>query len=138
MRRLFLIAILFAGPLSAADFKPYPDAAISAEQWQQYFDTVWLEFADTMQELPDANLVVFQDESTSTWYAFTTANNPAHPAWVTRRIVQQDGALAMEQVGYFAGDEEPFADLFDAYSDISDEMREQFEAQQAADATADE
>lgn len=138
MPRLFLVAILLAGPLPAAEYQPYPDAAITAEQWQAYFDTVWLEFADTMQELPDVNLVVFQDESTSTWYAFTTGDNPAHPAWVTRRVVERDGELAMEQIGYFAGDEAPFADLFDAYSDITDEMREQFESQQEAEVSDDE
>ena len=57
---------------------------------------------------------------------------------VTRRVVEQDGELAMEQLGYFAGDEAPFADLFDAYSDITDEMREQFESQQEAEVSDDE
>ena len=40
MPRLFLIAILLAGPLPAAEYQPYPDAAITVEQWQAYFDTV--------------------------------------------------------------------------------------------------
>jgi hypothetical protein len=46
---------------------------------------------------------------------------------VTRKVVEQDGAISVEQIGYFAGEEAPFADLFDAFSDLSDEMRKEFE-----------
>lgn len=127
MRRILWLAILLSGPLSAAVYAPYPEAEITVEQWQEYFDIVMLELADTLQAMPELNLVLFHDESTSTYYAFTTADNPAHPAWVTRRFVEQDDAIAVEQIGFFAGDEGPFADLFDAYADITDELREEFE-----------
>ena len=126
-RKLAVLAALLSGQLFAAAYMPYPDAAITVEQWQQYFDSVRLEFADTMQQEPDVNLVLFHDESTSTYYAFTTPGNPAHPAWVTRRLVEQDGEIAVEQLGYYAGDEAPFADLFDAFADLSDELRQEFE-----------
>ncbi|MDA0705775.1 MAG: hypothetical protein O2907_05375 [Proteobacteria bacterium] len=126
MRKILLILLLLSAPLPAAEFRPYPEAAISIEQWQTYFDAVRLEFGETMQEEPEVNLVLFHDESTATYYAFTIPANPAHPAWVTRRVVEQDGEVAVEQTGYFAGDEAPFADLFDAFSDLSDELGEEF------------
>jgi len=129
MRSLLLLIILLSGPLCAAVYAPYPDARITLEQWQQYFDSVSLELAATRQEVAELNLVLFHDESTSTYYAFTTADNPAHPAWVTRRFIERDGTIAVEQVGYFAGEEGPFADLFDAYADITDELREEFEVE---------
>jgi hypothetical protein len=125
-----LLAVLLTGPLPAADYQPYPDAGISAEQWQDYFDIVLLEFADTMQEVADVKMVVFDDASTSTWYAFTLPDNPAHPAWITRRIIAQDGAFYIEQIGYFAGDEAAFADLYDAYAELADEVRQQLESAQ--------
>ncbi|MDH4124056.1 MAG: hypothetical protein OEW64_09815 [Gammaproteobacteria bacterium] len=126
-RKLSVLAALLSGALLAADYQPYEDARITVEQWQAYFDTVLLEFADTMQEEADVNLVLFHDESTSTYFAFTTTANPAHPAWVTRRVIEQDGEIAVEQIGYFAGDEASFADLFDAISDLSAEMQKEFQ-----------
>ena len=128
VQRLLLLALLCCGPLLAAAYRPYPDANISAEQWQEYFDIVQNEFGDTAQELPDVDLLLFHDAATMTFYAFTKAGNPAHPAWITRRIVEQDGEIAVEQIGYFAGDEAAFADLFDAYADITDELRDEFES----------
>lgn len=125
-KRLVLVA-LFSTRLFAADYMPYEDANITVEQWQSYFDAVRLELADTMQEAPEVNLVLFHDETTSTYYAFTTAASPAHPAWVTRRVIEQDGEIAVEQIGYFAGDEASFADLFDAFSDLSAEMQKEFQ-----------
>jgi len=123
---LVLVALLSA-QLFAADYKPYEDANITVEQWQAYFDAVRLEFAATMRETPEVDLVLFHDDSTATYYAFTTPDNPAHPAWVTRRVIEQDGDIAVEQIGYFAGDEASFADLFDAFSDLSAEMQKEFQ-----------
>ena len=129
MRSFLLLVILLSSQLFAAVYAPYPEARITVEQWQAYFDTVLLELADTKQDIAELNLVLFHDAATATYYAFTTARNPAHPAWVTRRFVEQDGAIAVEQIGYFAGDEGPFADLFDAYADITDELRAEFEGE---------
>jgi hypothetical protein len=127
LSRFFLLAILLPVQLWAAEYRPYPEAQISVEQWQEYFDAVLLEFAETMQAMPEVDLILFYDESTLSYYAFTSPGNPAHPAWATRKVVEQDGAISVEQIGYFAGEEAPFADLFDAFSDLSDEMRKEFE-----------
>lgn len=126
-RKLSALAALLCGQLFAADYRPYEEARITVEQWQAYFDIVRLEFADTMQEEADVNLVLFRDESTSTYFAFTTAANAAHPAWIARRVIEQDGEIAVEQIGYYAGDEASFADLFDAFSDLSAEMQKEFQ-----------
>lgn len=128
--KALLIAALLSTPLMAADYEPYPDAAINVQQWQEYFDVIQEEFGSTREEVPDADLVVFHDEQTSTQYAFTLPDNPAHPAWVTRKVVQQGDSIYFEQIGYFAGDEEAFADLYDVYAELADEVRQELEAKQ--------
>jgi len=127
-RRLSWITLLCCSQLLAAAYQPYTDAKISEAQWQEYFDIVQKEFAGTEQELSDVHLLLFHDATTLTFYAFTQPENPAHPAWITRRVVEQNGSVAVEQVGYFAGDEAAFADLFDAYADITDDLRNEFES----------
>jgi len=70
--------------------------------------------------------VSFTDQATHTFYAFTAADHPAHPAWITRQVVEQDGGISIQQIGYFAGEEDPFAALFDDYLALSDELRAGF------------
>ena len=67
-----------------------------------------------MVEFPEQRLLVFDGEHS--YYAFTQPGHPAHPAWITRKLVsEQDGRLNMIQIGYFAGREPPFAELFRQY-----------------------
>jgi hypothetical protein len=127
--RTFLALLLFCSPVYAANYKPYPDAQITTEQWQEYYDTVVAEFGDTRDEIPEARLVLFADEATSTFYAFTLAEHPAHPAWITRKLVEQDGAISMQQIGYFAGEEQAFADLFDDYLALFDQVQSDIAAE---------
>ena len=72
-----LIALLLAGPLNAATWKPYADAQITTEQWQEYYDAVVAEFGDSRDEIAEARLILFTDELTSTFYSFTTHDHPA-------------------------------------------------------------
>lgn len=127
-----LLALLWTSSLWAAPWKPYPEAQISADQWQDYYDSVVAEFGGTRDDIADAKLVLFTDEATHTYYAFTTADHPAHPAWITRKVVEQDGAISIQQIGYFAGDEEPFAALFDDYLALSDQLKLDLATQGAA------
>ena len=53
-------------------------------------------------------------------YAFTTKGHPAHPAWITRQVVESEDTVDIKQIGYFAGDEEPFAKLFQQYLELND------------------
>ena len=112
---LTLIACLFFGQILAATYNPYEDSKITLEQWQDYYDTVQSEFGETREEVTGAMLVLFEDTSSSTYFAFTLPEHPAHPAWITRKLVERDGDVSMEQIGYFAGDEEPFSELFQDY-----------------------
>ena len=61
-------------------------------------------------------------------YAFTKAGHPAHPAWVTRQVVEANGTIDMVQIGYFAGKEESFAVLFQQYQQLNNQIREKFGA----------
>lgn len=119
------IALLLTSSLHAAAWKPYPEAQVTAEQWQEYFDIVVAEFGETRDEIAEARLILFTDELNSTFYAFTADDHPAHPAWITRKLVEQDGAITIQQIGFFAGEEEAFADLFDDYIALSDQVQQE-------------
>jgi hypothetical protein len=120
---------LFAAQLLAATYNPYEDSKITPEQWQEYYDSVQSEFGETREEVPDAMLVLFENASSSTYYAFTLPEHPAHPAWITRKLVDRDGEVVMDLIGYFAGDEEPFSELFQDYAELTYQIRSDLEAQ---------
>jgi hypothetical protein len=121
-----LAAILLVGAsgANAIEYKPYPSAAISVRQWQDYFNQVKAAFGSSMQELSEHQLVLFKDEATATTYAFTKPGHPAHPAWITRRIEHEGSQFYIAQIGYFAGQEAPFARLFEQYQDTNRRMIE--------------
>ncbi len=131
--RLMLVACLFASQLLAATYNPYEDSKITPEQWQDYYDSVQSEFGETKQEVSDAMLVLFEDASSSTYYAFTLPEHPAHPAWITRKLVARDGDISMELIGYYAGDEEPFSELFQDYTELSYQVQSDLKARKEAD-----
>ncbi len=128
--RTAAIALLLSSSLYAATWKPYPEAQITTEQWQEYFDIVVAEFGDTRDEVAEAKLILFTDELTSTFYAFTADDHPAHPAWITRKLVENEGAISIQQIGFFAGEEQAFADLFDDYIALSDQMQQEMSTQE--------
>ena len=121
-----VLGLILCGALHAATWQPYAEAQITMAQWQEYYDSVVAELGDTREELAEAKLVSFTDQATHTFYAFTAADHPAHPAWITRQVVEQDGGISIQQIGYFAGEEDPFAALFDDYLALSEELRAGF------------
>lgn len=125
--RLILIACLFASGLLAATYNPYEDSKVTLEQWQAYYDLVQYEFGETRQELSRALLVLFEDTASSTYYAFTLPGHPAHPAWITRQLVDEEGEVSMQQIGYFAGEEEPFSELFQDYAELAYQIQSDLE-----------
>ena len=127
--RLTLVVCLFATQLLAATFNPYEDSMITPEQWLEYYDTIQSEFGETREEATDAMLVFFEDASSSTYYAFTLPQHPAHPAWVARKLVERDGDVTMDMIGYFAGNEESFSELFQDYAELTYQIRSDIEAQ---------
>ncbi len=128
--RLTLMACLIATQLWAATYNPYEESKVTPEQWQEYYDIVQAEFAETKEEVPGAMLVFFEDPSASTYYAFTMPEHPAHPAWITRKLLEKDGDISMQQIGFFAGEEEPFSELFQDYAELTDQIRSEYEAQE--------
>lgn len=112
--------------VSAQEFAPYPNERVTVAEWQAYYDLVAKNHGSARQAFPDQHLVIFQSAPAKiiTSYAFTLEGHPAHPAWITRQLVEKDGAWSMSMIGYFAGNEASFAELFRAYQDLNARMTE--------------
>jgi voltage-gated potassium channel Kch len=121
---LSLAAILGAASASAQEFQPYPEPKITAEQFARYADEVRQAFLATAEIDRVENVVVFSDTRTRTFWIFTTKDNPAHPAWITRQMVEDGGQVKVRQIGYFAGSEPEFAKLFRYYQDRNAQLVE--------------
>ena len=124
MRTLILLLVLaLSGALHAQDFKPYERSKVTPVEWERYFEQVKGAHGASAHELAERKLIVFSDELTSTIYAFTQPGHPAHPAWVTSRLVRQNGGLDVRQIGYFAGDKAAFEALFREYIAMNDKLK---------------
>jgi hypothetical protein len=119
-----VLALLLAAPASAQEFQPYPQPKITTEQFARYAEEVLQALGYSTEVLKDQKLVAFSDQRTRTFYVFTTKDHPAHPAWITRQMVEEDGQVRVKQIGYFAGDEEAFAKLFREYQDRNAQLME--------------
>lgn len=109
-----LAAACFAAYAGAPQYQPYPLANITVRQWEEYHQAVATTYGSTRRIFPDEHLEVF--DGTNMSFAFTTAGHPAHPAWIARQTVSG----GVNQIGYFAGEEEPYTDLFRAYLALTD------------------
>ena len=110
----------------AQEFMPYPNAKITESQWATYFEEVKKAHEESKREFPAEHLVVYEDLKGGMFWAFTTPGHPAHPAWITRQVAaDQPGQTKMNQIGYFAGQEEPFAKLFQDYLALTERARKQ-------------
>jgi hypothetical protein len=118
-----LIAALGVAPaVIAQEYQPYPAPRITVEQWQRYLEIVRSNHEATADIYKDQDLVGFSDQATRTTYIFTTKDHPAHPAWITRQVVEVDGKVHVRQIGFFAGAEEPFAALFREYQRRNEQL----------------
>ncbi len=97
-------------------YMPYPLAKISVREWEEYRHLVEDSCGPSLRAFPKENLEVLECPVNSLYLAFTTDGHPAHPAWITRQV--REGVV--DQIGYFAGQEEPFAELFQSYRDLTD------------------
>lgn len=128
MKQFRLLLSLVALSVPAQEFKPFPRAGITHEQWRTYFNEVKAKHQASERQFPSEHLVVFEDPKNYTSWAFTTPDHPAHPAWVTRQPVEDQRGVQIRQIGYFAGNEAEFAKLFKAYLALNDRMREEFKS----------
>ena len=118
MKKLGVLLLLACFVASASEpvYQPYPLANITSQQWDAYYHAVLQTYGSSRRSFPKESLEVFQSSDNTLLFAFTSAGHPAHPAWITRRVV----ADSVNQIGYFAGKEEPFAELFKAYLALTD------------------
>ena len=122
-KSIVALLIFFSVGVFATEFKPFPSAEITTEQWSTYFEKVRKAFTSTAQDHPAQNLIVYFNNKEGLSYAFTKVGHPAHPAWVTRQVVESEETIDMIQIGYFAGKEAPFAVLFRQYQDLTERTK---------------
>ena len=137
-KTLCVALLLAGGALPAQEFHPYADAKISVAEWQSYLDDVRSKLAASERTFPEDHLTVFEDAPRQTYYAFTTAGHPAHPAWVARRVYRQGDEVGTEQTGFYAGDVAPFEALYNSYKDLTRRMQGEDERELPPEAYSDE
>jgi hypothetical protein len=128
--RLHLVAgalWLMASPALAQEYQPYPSPRITPEQWAKYGEEVRQYHGASVELFKDKKLVAFSDLRTRTFWVFTLKDHPAHPAWITRQMYEEEGVVRVRQIGYFAGSEEEFAKLFLEYQKRNEELKEDVE-----------
>ncbi|HKY00693.1 MAG TPA: hypothetical protein VJL86_13340 [Steroidobacteraceae bacterium] len=128
-RRAWCTALGVAGGLLAAiaapqDFQPYGAPQVTAAQFSAYAEQVRQAHGATAQVVLEEKVVVFSDLRTRTFWVFTTKGHPAHPAWITRQMVEENGQVNVRQIGYFAGSEPEFAKLFRSYQERNTQLME--------------
>ena len=118
-------ALASATPALAQEYQPYPSPKITVEQWKNYAAQVRQNFEATAEIMEGKGLVAFADARSRTFYIFTTKDHPAHPAWITRQMVEDGGQVRVRQIGYFAGSEEEFAKLFSEYQERNQQLQDE-------------
>jgi hypothetical protein len=113
---------LMATPAIAQEYQPYPSPRITPEQWASYAEEVRVRHAESVEYFKDKKLAAFSDHDTRTFWIFTLKRHPAHPAWITRQLYEEDGQVRVRQIGYFAGSEKAFAKLFEEYQQRNEEL----------------
>ena len=117
--------LLFCSLVGALDLKPHAEAKISLEQWNAYHSEVERNYGNTRTSHPSHNLETFKIPDKKANIAFTTEGHEAHPSWVTRYVTEKNGSINLSQIGYFAGEEAPFAKLFNQYEQLNKRVREE-------------
>jgi hypothetical protein len=126
--RSVVVALVLLLSAAAVEFKPYPTAPITEDQWASYYEQVKTAHGASMREFREQNLVIFEDRVTRLSYAFT---QPGHPAWIARQPVQAGENISIEQIGYFAGSEASFANFFRQYLALNKRIKEELNRRRA-------
>ncbi|MGY8814051.1 MAG: hypothetical protein ACKVHQ_04955 [Gammaproteobacteria bacterium] len=125
LQRLSLGLIIFcvASASSALEFMPYPVAKISLEQWESFYIEAKTKLGHSQRTYNDQHIVVLVDTFNGHHYAFTLPGHAAHPSWIVRRIVNRDGEIDIQQVGYYVNNESSFTQLFQTYLELNENMK---------------
>ena len=139
MNKIIVSAALFVLSITAraaepVAYAPFAEAKVSPAQVEQYRTAVHKAFGSSLRAFPAEHLEVLHSPDLVLHFAFTTPGHPAHPAWITRRVA--DGSV--NQIGYFAGDEPPFAELFQAYRELTNRNIESADEEDAPEKSASE
>ncbi len=110
-----LVSIVPASTSRGQSLEPFESPRISETQWRTYYFEVESAHRDSVERLDAELLIQFRDSGAATIWTFTQLGHPAHPGWVTRRVVDTAGQASVRQVGYFAGDEDAFFILFQKF-----------------------
>jgi len=132
MWRIFCITFLvfFLARCSVAlEFMPYPAAQISQEQFEVFFNKARERLSHSQRTYRHQHMVIFKDDFNGHHYAFTLPGHAAHPSWIVRRIVNHEGELQIQQVGYYVNEEAAFVELFDAYLKLNETIKPQLQEQ---------
>jgi hypothetical protein len=139
MRLASSLLLLFLLGTSSAAFgqeeRRFPQAKISAEQWQTYLDGVKSKPGAQIREVSEFTIIEVREELEL--FVFTRPVHPAHPAAIHRRIFNKDGAFYVTTNGYYAGSQAAFDPLFAWYKQADVKMREEIERQRAGKTPAE-
>jgi hypothetical protein len=113
----------------ALEFMPYPVAKISQEQFDTFYKKARERLIHSQRTYRQQHMVVFTDNFNGHHYAFTLPGHAAHPSWIVRRIVNHEGELQVQQVGYYVNKESAFVQLFDAYLKLNEKLKPQLQNQ---------
>ncbi|HXW23665.1 MAG TPA: hypothetical protein VEK73_02870 [Xanthobacteraceae bacterium] len=130
--RLLLAVLSIAGGVpTAVSSEPagrFPQSHITVAEWQTFLAEVKAKPGArdvSRPERPDILAIAVEPELT--FYHFTKSG-PAHPAVVVEQVIQRDGAIYIQQFGYYAGAEDAFAQWFGKFQERADAIREGLKA----------
>jgi len=109
---LGLLLLATVQVLQAQEFRPYPSPKVSETDWQTYLFSVQAAQLSSEERIQAQHLLTYQNSERTMHWAFTTLGHPAHPSWITRRLVTKDGKQSIQQAGYYAGSEADFERWF--------------------------
>ena len=112
---------------------PYPTTKITIEQWESFYIKTKTTLKHTEQIYHKQFMGIYIDTSTGTHYAFTLPGHTAHRAWIARRVVINNLGIDIQQIGYYVGEQAPFAELFEAYLELNEEIKEEIESRSQDD-----
>src|SRR5690242_15955521 len=115
---LLLALLSFVATAGAEEGRRFPQDHITVEDWNTYFAEVKALPGVTVRESDLQTTIA--DPKTNTIYAFTTAKNPAHPGIVIRRAIQTKEGVALNRVGYYAGDGNAFLGWWHAFDALDE------------------
>src|SRR5262245_22416974 len=124
---LVLSLCLLAAGAGADTGRRFPHSQITRGEWQTYLNEI--RTTPGIEQLEDARpeTVTYFNAAEQSVYCFTTGG-PAHPAVVVTRVFEREGKVRLQNMGYFAGDEDAFASWFQSFTSLGPEIEKKLKA----------